>query len=96
MKNTGRNEYLLGANDSLHNVIDDYSPQSAGVKTYNIVGCGKPTIGKVYILNKEKSGSYEYGLQYIDGDDFFQGLITELKNNGYKDEGADANLFVFP
>ena len=68
MKNTGRNEYLLGANDSLHNVIDDYSPQSAGVKTYNIVGCGKPTIGKVYILNKEKSGSYEYGLQYIDGD----------------------------
>jgi len=68
MKNTGRNEYLLGTNDELHNEIDDYSLQLAGVKTYNIVGCGKPTIGKVYILNKEKSGNYEYGLQYINGD----------------------------
>jgi hypothetical protein len=68
MKNTGRNENLLATNDSLHNEIDDYSPQSAGIKTYNIVGCSQPTIGKIYILNKEKSGGYEYGLQYINGD----------------------------
>ncbi len=68
MKNTGRNNSLLQTNDSLHNEIDDYSPQSAGVKTYNIVGCSKPTVGKIFILNKEKSGGWEYGLQYINGD----------------------------
>lgn len=68
MKNTGRNNYLLEFNDGLHNNIDEYFPELDGIKTYNIVGCSKPTIGKIYILNKEKSGGYEYGLQYINGD----------------------------
>lgn len=68
MENTGRNDYLLEFNDTLHNAIDDYSPKLDGIKTYNIIGCGQPTLGKIYVLNKEKSGKYEYGLRYINGD----------------------------
>jgi len=68
MKNTGRNEYLLDFNDILHNDLDNYSPQSDNIKTYNIIGCGQPTIGQIFVLNKEKSGKYEYGLKYINGD----------------------------
>ncbi|MFH1822309.1 MAG: hypothetical protein ABH830_01260, partial [Patescibacteria group bacterium] len=68
MKNTGRNNYLLGFNDTLHNDLDNYSPKSDGIKTYNIMGCGSPTIGQIFVLNKEKSGGYEYGLKYISGD----------------------------
>jgi hypothetical protein len=68
MKNTGRNDYLLNFNNSLHSVLDDYSPKLDGLKTYNIIGCGQPTLGKIYVLNKEKSGKYEYGLKYINGD----------------------------
>lgn len=68
MKNTGRNDYLLEFNDSLHNALDNYSPRLDDLKTYNLIGCGQPTLGKVYVLNKEKSGKYEYGLKYINGD----------------------------
>lgn len=68
MKNTGRNNYLLGFNNSLHSILDNYSPQAEGVKTYNIVGCGQPTLGQIFALNKEKSGGNEYGLKYINGD----------------------------
>lgn len=68
MKNTGRNNYLLGFNDSLHSILDNYSPQAEGVKTYNIIGCGQPTLGQIFALNKEKSGGNEYGLKYINGD----------------------------
>ncbi|MFH1744914.1 MAG: hypothetical protein ABH881_01970 [bacterium] len=64
MANTGRNSYLLNTKDNLHNDIDDFSYENS----YNIIGCGKPTIGKTYILNKEKSGEYEYALKYINGD----------------------------
>ena len=45
MKNTGRNDYLLGFNDALHNDLDNYSPMLDGIETYNIIGCGQPTIG---------------------------------------------------
>ncbi|MCK5211632.1 right-handed parallel beta-helix repeat-containing protein, partial [Candidatus Parcubacteria bacterium] len=68
MENTGRNEYLLGFNDTLHNEIDDYSPQQDNIPTFNIIGCGSPTIGQIFVMNKEKSGGYEYGLKYINGD----------------------------
>lgn len=68
MKNSGRNDILLPYNDNLHSDIDNYSPQDNGVQTYNIIGCSQPTLGKVYILNKEKTGEYEYALQYIEGD----------------------------
>ncbi len=68
MANTGRNEYLLGFNDNLHSQIDNYSPPLDNIKTYNIIGSGLATIGKVYVLNKEKTGKYEYALKYINGD----------------------------
>ncbi len=66
--NTGRNSSLIGSNNALHSQIDTYTPQFDGVDTYNIVGCGQPTLGKIYVLNKEKNGQYEYGLKYINGD----------------------------
>ena len=68
MKNIGRNEYLLGVNNILHSEIDSYSPQQDNVPTFNIIGCGNPTIGQIFVMNKEKSGEYEYGLKYINGD----------------------------
>lgn len=68
MKNTGRNSALLEYNNALHSDLDNYSPKSDGIKTYNIMGCGQPTIGQIFVLNKEKSGGYEYGLKYISGD----------------------------
>ncbi|MBI2459199.1 MAG: alpha/beta fold hydrolase, partial [Parcubacteria group bacterium] len=68
MKNTGRNNYLLGFNDTMHSDLDNYSPISDGIKTYNIIGCGRPTLGQIFVLNKEQSGGYEYGLKYITGD----------------------------
>ncbi|MDO8668146.1 MAG: hypothetical protein Q7K35_03535 [bacterium] len=68
MKNADRNNYLLGYNDVLHSDLDNYSPKADGIETYNIMGCGSPTIGQIFVLNKEKSGGYEYGLKYISGD----------------------------
>jgi len=64
LQNTGRNVNMLAKNDELHNSIDNLDFG----KTYNIVGCGQPTLGKIYILNKEKDGGFEYGLKYINGD----------------------------
>lgn len=64
MNNIGVNTTLLTKANNLHADIDNLNFD----KIYNIIGCGIPTIGKIYILNKEKSGGYEYGLKYIDGD----------------------------
>jgi len=69
MANTGRNEYLLDFNNSLHSQIDNYSPIEDNIQTFNIVGCGQPTIGQIFMMNKDKSGKYEYGLKYINGDE---------------------------
>ncbi|MDP3043151.1 MAG: alpha/beta hydrolase [bacterium] len=69
MKNTGRNEHLLGFNNTLHSNLDNYSPQQDNITTFNIVGCGSPTIGQIFVMNKDKSGKYEYGLKYINGDE---------------------------
>jgi len=66
--NSGRNINLLALDDQLHQEIDSFNSESLGIKTYNMVGCGRPTIGQIYILNKEKSGGYEYGLKYVNGD----------------------------
>lgn len=94
MKNTGRNEYLLSKNDELHSDIDSFDPSAYGIKAYNIVGCGMPTIGKTYILNKEANG-YEYGLKYISGDGTVplrsaEGLINAVKT--YYTTGAEHSL----
>lgn len=80
MKNIGRNDYLLAKNEELHNEIDNFDPAAYGVKAYNIVGCDQPTIGKIYILNKEKNG-YEYGLKYISGDSTVPLKSAEGLNN---------------
>lgn len=64
MKNTGRNSDLLALSDNFHQEIDNLSVPN----TFSIVGCGSSTIGKIYILNKEKSGGFEYALKYISGD----------------------------
>lgn len=67
LQNSGRNGYLMDTNDALHNQIDNFDPTEYGVRAYNIIGCRQPTIGKIYILNKETSG-YEYRIKYISGD----------------------------
>lgn len=64
MKNEELNAYLLGEAETLHSKIDNYQHD----KTYNIISCGLATIGQIYVLNKEKNDSYEYGLRFIDGD----------------------------
>jgi hypothetical protein len=64
MENIGLNTTLLANANNLHTDIDNFNFD----KTYNISGCGTPTIGKIYIINQEESGGYEYGLKYIDGD----------------------------
>ncbi len=66
--NTGRNPQLLALAQDFHSTLDSFQPQSQGIKTYNIVGCGVATINRVYILNKEKTGGYEYALNYTSGD----------------------------
>lgn len=62
--NTGKNSNLLQSNNELHNQIDNFTFN----KTFNIIGCGLPTLGKIYILNKEKTNNYEYAVKYINGD----------------------------
>jgi hypothetical protein len=64
LTNTGRNGYLLANAVMLHNKIDNLQVKDS----FSISGCGTPTIDKIYILNKEKSGGYEYALNYTSGD----------------------------
>jgi len=68
MKNTGRNSTLVDRADIFHQGIDNLNPADYGVKTYNIVGCGVPTLGKIFVLNKETSGEVEYNISYTNGD----------------------------
>ena len=89
--NSGRNLNLLPLNNQLHQEIDNFNSESFRIKTYNIVGCGRPTIGQIYILNKEKSGGYEYGLKYINGDGTVPLRSAEYLSatNVYYSTGAD-------
>ncbi|MEK6840088.1 MAG: hypothetical protein AABX72_04035, partial [Nanoarchaeota archaeon] len=63
----GRNTALLGEVDAFHQDLDNWNGADYGVNTTNIVGCGVPTIGKIFALNKEVGG-YEYALGYVNGD----------------------------
>ena len=67
LKDQGRNSSLIDKSDDLHEEIDNLSPADYGVETYNIVGCGTPTLGKIYVLSKEKD-NYDYAIQMINGD----------------------------
>ena len=68
MENTGRNSALVDRADQFHQSIANLDPSDYGVETYNIVGCGVQTLGKIFILNKETSGGVEYNISYINGD----------------------------
>lgn len=67
MVSLGRNENLINLATKFHDEIDDLNPQDYGVKTFNIVGCGIPTIGKIYILSKD-GDHYTYNIKMINGD----------------------------
>jgi hypothetical protein len=69
LSNTGRNSTLLSEVDAFHNDLDNWSGSDFGVNTTNIVGCGLPTIGKIFINDKEETGGFKYALVYIDGDE---------------------------
>src|SRR3989344_2087516 len=68
IKNTGRNSALVDRADAFHQNIDSLDPSDYGIETYNIVGCGVQTLGKIFVLNKETSGDVEYNISYINGD----------------------------
>ena len=68
LKDAGRNAALVDLADNFHQDIDGLDPAQYGVKTYNIVGCGTPTIGQFYILGKDKNGDTEYDIKMINGD----------------------------
>jgi len=67
LKNAGRNNLLVDRADAFHQEIDDLNPADYGVKTYNIVGCGIPTIGQIYVLSKD-GDHYSYNIRMINGD----------------------------
>lgn len=66
--NIGRNNLLLQNADNIHRDLDGFDPGSLGVATYNIVGCGTPTIGKILTNKKSFKDDFEYHLKYISGD----------------------------
>lgn len=62
--NQGRNAQLIIKNNELHSRIDGFE----FANSYNIVGLGEPTIGKIYTLNEKGDGTFEYALKQINGD----------------------------
>jgi hypothetical protein len=67
MKDNGRNGLLIDRAKEFHREIDNLDPTTYGVRTYNIVGCGTPTIGQFFILDK-KGDEYIYNIKMINGD----------------------------
>ena len=68
LKNTGRNDLVMRTAVNIHNDLDNMNPADYGVKTYNIVGCGTPTIGKIFTLGKQSDTDEHYDIAYISGD----------------------------
>ncbi len=68
LKNTGRNDLLLDTAPNIHNTLDNMDPADYGVKTYNIVGCGTPTMGKFFTFGKQDDQDPEFDIAYISGD----------------------------
>ncbi|MBX4200187.1 alpha/beta hydrolase [Candidatus Parcubacteria bacterium] len=67
LKDAGRNSTLVDRADAFHHQVDDLDPADYGVKTYNIIGCGTPTIGQFYILDKQGDHT-TYNIKMINGD----------------------------
>ena len=66
LKAQGRNSTLVDRAQVFHEEIDNLNPGDYGVETYNIVGCGTPTIGQFYIL---EGGEHPiYNIKMINGD----------------------------
>jgi len=61
------NPVLVNEAKEFHNNIDDYNSYVGDTKTYNIIGCGFATLGKIIKLNREKDHN-EYRVDYISGD----------------------------
>jgi hypothetical protein len=57
--------FFINKNSLLHSQIDDVVINNS----YNISGCGTPTIGKIQSLGKKAFLWDKYGLEYVDGDD---------------------------
>lgn len=66
LKAAGRNAGLVERADVFHQEIDNLNPADYGVETYNIIGCGIPTIGQFYIL--EEGSHPVYNIRMINGD----------------------------
>jgi hypothetical protein len=56
--------YFVNKNSLLHSAIDDVEINNS----YNISGCGIPTIGQIQNLGKKAFLWDKYGLEYVDGD----------------------------
>ena len=68
LKNSGRNQLLVERADDFHQGIDDLNPEDYGIETHNIVSCGVPTIGQIFVLEKKDDDHYIYNIRMIDGD----------------------------
>ncbi len=67
LKSQGRNATLVDRAHALHEEIDNLKPSDYGVETYNIVGCGTPTIGQFYVLDDSIEHPV-YNIHMISGD----------------------------
>jgi pimeloyl-ACP methyl ester carboxylesterase len=67
LKTEGRNTFLVDRAQAFHEEIDGLNPADYGVTTYNIVGCGTPTIGQFYILD-DSTDHPIYNIRMISGD----------------------------
>ncbi len=67
LKDSGRNSLLVDRAEAFHNEVDNLDPATYGVATYNIVGCGTPTIGQIFVLDQQGS-HYNYNIKMINGD----------------------------
>ena len=56
--------YFINKNSLLHSAIDNININNS----YNISGCGIPTIGRIKNLGKKAFLWDKYGLEYVDGD----------------------------
>jgi hypothetical protein len=68
LKNTGRNSIVMDSSIDIHDDLDNVNPADFGVQTYNIVGCGTPTLGKIFTLGKQNDEDPQYDIAYISGD----------------------------
>jgi len=68
LRSSGRNGVLIDKADEFHQGVDNLNPADYGVETYNIISCGVPTLGQIFIINEKSPGKFSYNLRMIDGD----------------------------